>query len=85
MGFQVQKKKCKSCIYLPNSPLDLEKLENQVKDKNGSFNGHRQCHHTKDGNPACCRGFWDAHKDEFQLGQIAQRLNAVVEVEIDDL
>ena len=27
---------------------------------------------------ACCRGFWNRHKDQFPLGQVAQRLNAVV-------
>lgn len=83
MSFQVQRKRCGTCIYNPNSPLDLESLENQVKDEHGFFSGHRQCHHSSDDNPACCRGFWDKHKDHFQAGQLAQRLNCVSEVEID--
>ena len=29
---------------------------------------------------ACCRGFWNRHKDEFAVGQVAQRLGLVVEV-----
>ena len=85
MGFCVQKKMCKTCIYKPNSPLDVEELENQVKDKYGFFKAHRQCHHSSDLEPACCRGFWNKHKDSFPGGQIAQRLNAVIEVDIDIL
>jgi len=83
--FKVQKQMCSSCIYRPESPLDLEALEDQVRDKYVGFKGHRQCHHTKGKNAACCRGFWNAHKDEFQMGQISQRLDMVEEVEIDDL
>jgi hypothetical protein len=46
------------------------------------FKGHRVCHHSAD---VCCRGFWEAHKDEFPAGQIAQRLNIVEFVEVDTL
>ncbi len=74
MGFKVQKKACATCIYRKDSPLDLKKLEADVADNYGGFKGHRICHHSKD---ACCRGFWNRHKDEFQLGQVAQRLNLV--------
>ena len=81
-GFRVQRKRCKTCIYHPGSPLDLEYLENQVRDKHVGFKGHRVCHHSKD---ACCHGFWEAHKDEFQVGQIAQRLNLVEYVDDDIL
>jgi len=84
MGFKVQKNMCSTCIYLPESPLDLKKLESQVKDNHGFFKDYRQCHHTNN-TPACCRGFWNKHKDEFQAGQIAQRLKAVEEVEVDEL
>jgi len=83
MGFKVQATMCSTCIYKPDSPLDLEKLENDVKDRHGFFTGHRQCHHTSDGEPACCRGFWNKHKDDFQMGQIAQRFDMVDEVNID--
>ena len=44
------------------------------------FKGHRICHHTKD---VCCRGFWNAHKDEFPMGQVAQRLGFVEFVSVD--
>jgi hypothetical protein len=62
--------------------LDLKQLEAQVADKYGGFKGHRICHHSDD---ACCRGFWNKHKDSFALGQIAQRLSVVEFVNTDTL
>ena len=81
-GFRVQKKQCETCIYRPENPLDLEVLEEAIKDQHGFFSSHRTCHHSED---VCCRGFWDRHKDEFQTGQLAQRLDAVDFVEVDTL
>ena len=80
--FRVQRKPCSTCIYRKNSPLDLARLEAQVRDRRGDFSGHRVCHHSKD---ACCAGFWNAHKDEFQLGQVSQRLGMVEFVDDDVL
>jgi hypothetical protein len=80
--FKVQKKMCTTCIYRSGSPLDLDMLEEQVRDKYSGFKGHRICHHSDD---VCCRGFWEAHKDEFPAGQIAQRLNLVDFVDVDTL
>jgi hypothetical protein len=80
--FKVQRKACATCIYRKDSALDIKKLEAQVADKFGGFKGHRICHHSKD---ACCRGFWNKHKDKFQAGQIAQRLNLVEFVSHDTL
>jgi hypothetical protein len=79
---RVQKTHCSTCIYRPDSPLDLAKLEADVADGYGGFKGHRICHHSDD---ACCAGFWARHKDEFQLGQIAQRLGVVEFVQDDTL
>lgn len=78
MGFKVRKRRCETCIYRKDSPLDLTKLEDQVRDKIAGFGfkGYRICHHDEQ-DEACCRGFWDHHKDEFPVGQVAQRLNAV--------
>jgi hypothetical protein len=73
-GFDVQAKPCATCIYRKDSPLDLRKLEAAVADKYGGFHGYRVCHHSKS---ACCRGFWNRHRDQFALGQIAQRLGLV--------
>lgn len=80
MTFKVQKKSCATCIYRKDSTLDIKKLENDVRDKHMGFKGHRICHHSKD---VCCRGFWNRHKDEFAMGQIAQRLNMVEFVDVD--
>lgn len=82
MTFKVQAKPCNTCIYRSDSPLDIKKLEKAVRDEFGGFRAHRICHHSKD---ACCRGFWQRHKDEFQLGRIAQRLNVVKFVDDDIL
>ena len=75
IGFLVRKTICETCIYGKDSPLDLAKLEDDVRDPYVGFRGYRVCHHSK---AACCRGFWNAHKDEFAAGQIAQRLGLVV-------
>lgn len=74
MGFKVRETQCETCIYRKDSPLDLRKLEDQIRDKYVGFKGHRICHHSK---ALCCRGFWNLHKNEFQMGQIAQRLHMV--------
>lgn len=79
-GFRVMAQRCPTCIYRKDSCLDLARLEDQVRDKHVGFRAHRQCHHTGGrGEPsaACCRGFWDTHRDEFAAGQIAQRLNMI--------
>ena len=80
VGFKVQRRMCRTCIYHKGSPLDLAELERQVRDPHMGFKGFRICHHSKD---ACCRGFWDMHKDEFAVGQVAQRLGLVCFVDID--
>src|SRR5262245_51146463 len=82
---KVQRKQCRTCIYHPGqtaSRRSIEELENEVRDPYIGFKGHRVCHHS-DG--ACCRGFWDRHKDEFPAGQIAQRLGLVQFVDEDVL
>jgi hypothetical protein len=74
--FRVQKKMCATCIYRPDSPLDLKRLEDAIRDPFpfDAFRTYRICHHSEN---ICCRGFWDAHKNEFNLGRIAQRLGMV--------
>jgi hypothetical protein len=80
MPFEVQAKPCRTCIYRRDSPLDIKQLEAACADGHGGFKGWRTCHHSK---TACCRGFWDRHKDRFQMGQLAQRLGFVVFVKHD--
>lgn len=77
MSFKVRASRCATCIYSKRTPIfrrTVEDLEDEVRDERGFFRGHRICHHTED---ACCRGFWNRHKDDFPVGQIAQRLGAV--------
>ena len=81
-GFQIQDSMCATCIYRSDSPLELKKLEAEIADRRvpGHFKGFRTCHHS---DSACCRGFWNKHKDHFDLGQIAQRLGLVEFVKHD--
>lgn len=83
-AFEVQRKACSTCIYKKTSTLDIKKLEADVADDRmeGFFKGHRICHHSRS---ACCRGFWNRHKDSFTAGQIAQRLGLVRFVDHDVL
>ena len=84
MGFRVQAKPCVTCIYHPDSAMDIAKLERDVADHNfeGYFVGYRVCHHSDD---VCCHGFWSRHKDQFTLGQVVQRLGLVEYVTVDTL
>lgn len=74
--FKVQKKPCSTCIYRKDSPLNkrLKIIEDRAK---GSW---QVCHHSDD---VCCRGFWNRYRNEFNLGRIVQRLNAVLFVNVD--
>ena len=80
-GFRVQRSMCETCIFRPDSPLDLERLLEDISDSHGGFAGHRVCHHSLN---ACCSGFWSRHKNDFAMGQIAQRLR-MVEFVSDDV
>lgn len=77
-GFEVQKTMCATCIYRPDSPLNLKHLEREALKRDS----YRQCHHSK---TACCNGFWSKHKNNFNLGRIAQRLGVVTFVQHDVL
>ena len=78
--FKVQRSQCTTCIYKPDAPLDLQKLEAAIANRHGGFTSYRTCHHSDD---VCCAGFWAKHKDKFQVGQVAQRLGVVQFVDVD--
>lgn len=61
--------------------LDPRVLEAKVADRYGGFAGYRICHQSS---VACCRGFWNRHKDKFLMGQVAQRLGWVRMVHSED-
>ena len=78
MPFLVRKMACETCIYREDNPLDLNRLEDEVRDSHVGFASFRICHdHADAKDEVCCRGFWNRHKDAFALGQVAQRLNQV--------
>jgi hypothetical protein len=78
---KVQRRACATCIYGNNwHGTSIEELEAQIADGYGGFKGSRICHHSDD---VTCRGFWNRHKDDFQAGQIAQRLGCVEFVIVD--
>jgi hypothetical protein len=85
VSFKVQRRMCATCIYRPDSTLDIKRLEAQVADPHsrGFFKGFRACHHATAA--VCCRGFWERHKDSFTAGQLAQRLQCVELVDVDTL
>lgn len=82
---RVQSKMCSTCIYRKNSPLDLARLENEVRDKHmpEHFARFRACHHV-DSNDVVCRGFWNRHAENCTPTQIASRLGLVEFVKEDD-
>ena len=84
-GFRVMSQACSTCIYRKDSPMDIQRLEDEVRDPHVGFRGYRVCHHAEASERVCCRGFWNAHKDEFASGQIAQRLGLVEFVDVDVL
>ena len=79
-GLIVRKTQCATCIYRPDSTLDLKHLEAAVRHPIMGFRKFRACHHHRD-MKACCRGFWNRYQQEFAHGQIAIRLNAVYTVD----
>ncbi len=85
-GFlHVQAQQCTTCIYRADSALDIANLESAIADPRmpGHFVKFRACHHAPDAAAVVCRGFWNRHKDDFDGGQLAQRLNAVRFVHVD--
>lgn len=77
--FDVRRSRCSTCIYRKDSSLSLAKLERDIADPHmpGYFTGYRICHHSPKTRPLCCAGFWQRHKNNFTLGQLAQRLGFV--------
>ncbi len=80
----IQKTKCNQCLFSKNRVVTPEVVAEIVK---GCLNEDTYfcCHKAtiKGKNNVCCRGFWDAHKSNFNLGRITQRLNSVREVVIE--
>jgi hypothetical protein len=75
---EVQTRQCATCIFRPDhwEPGHLAALLDEIRDPKlaGFFTGYRVCHHS---DHAVCAGFWARYKDDFQAGQVAQRLGLV--------
>lgn len=86
MTLRVQRKTCATCIFTHSMWREgqLETLLDEIRDPRmaGFFTSFRVCHHSRD---AVCAGFWARHRDDFQAGQLAQRLNLVEFVHDDTL
>ena len=78
-GLRVRASACATCIYRADSPHDIEALEAEVHNEHGFLTGYRICHHHHgdEDDDVCCRGFWNRHKDDCDVTQIAQRLRVV--------
>lgn len=72
---EVRAHACPTCIYRTDSANDIEQLEAEVRDEHGFYVKYRICHYHE---AACCRGFWNRHRDRCEPTQLAQRLGVVV-------
>ena len=80
--FKVQKKKCDQCLFTANKIVD-DKRKREILIETKQSDSFFICHKaTLENDKVCCRGFWDKHKHDFNLGRIAQRLNCVQMVDV---
>ena len=81
-GVLVQHAQCETCIYRADTAYNTKKLEDRVRDPRDPrhFTTSRACHAFR-GRTVVCRGFWDRHAEDFDLGQIAVRLDAVYTID----
>jgi hypothetical protein len=76
---KVQKKRCNECLFGDNFVVSCEERRDEVIRDALAKDSYFVCHKSSISNKkkdedVCCRGYWDAHKDDFNLGRIAQRL-----------
>lgn len=79
---RVQKTKCNQCLFTKNRVVSEEVAAKIIKTalkKDTYFNCHKTQVKGLKSN-VCCKGFWDAHKNNFNLGRVAQRLGIVEKV-----
>ena len=72
-------RRCDTCVFRPGNLMHLQpgRVRDMV-DQAVAKGSVIVCHATlgTDAN-ACCRGFWDAHRDRVQALQVAERLDVV--------
>lgn len=76
--------KCSTCIFRPGNLMHLEegRVENMVAECIET-QGTIPCHKTLDGDNAVCRGFFDVHKKDVPLLQIAERMGIIAHQEVE--
>jgi len=71
--------RCATCVFRPGNLMQLQ--PGRVRDMVDQAVADQSvivCHATLDTDAnACCRGFWDAHRDRVQALQVAERLGVV--------
>lgn len=82
--FQVQAEKCNQCLFSKDKIVGDKRRSNLIK-KTLQNDTYFVCHKgsINKQHSLCCRGFWDAFKDQFNLGRIAQRLGGPKFVKIE--
>lgn len=80
---KIQPEKCNECLFGKDKIVSKERAADVIAGclkKDTYFVCHKATIKNKD---VCCRGFWDAFKDRFNLGRIAQRLDFVIEEKVE--
>ena len=72
--FLVRRTACNTCIYRDDSPLNIEKLENEIRDEYGAIVTYRICHEHE---TTCCRGFWNRHAKALASARLARMMGIV--------
>lgn len=81
-GVRVQAAKCDTCIFRPGNLMHLEpgRVDSMVAEcikEQGTI----PCHKTLDDHEqVICRGFYDTHRQDIGLLQVAERMSFIKEV-----
>lgn len=80
-GVRIMAELCATCIFRPGNKMQLhpDRVQGMVADALSREGGTIVCHETLDHREhAVCRGFFNRHKNDVALLQIAERMGVVV-------
>ena len=83
--FKVAQEKCNQCLLTQNKIVDDARRKQIIRDclrKDRYFICHKA---TLAGQEVCCRGFFDAYRNDITLSRAAQIFNAVEYVDVEHL
>ena len=84
MGLQVTDKCCGQCLFSKNKIVS-DKRKAQILKKTAQDQSYFVCHKaTIEGKDICCRGFYEKHGHVSQMVRIAERLNMVEFVPVEE-